>query len=299
MRYLLLPLFLLSLAACNTSPDQSTGTHTDHTHLVDSAASTTEVPDTILPAEDELQHYAIDTSGLSPEPKTAVKIMIEGRFHKQEVWKGAETKQWLALVQNDSTFELQPAQLEITPFYDPVNDKGRQVRSGREVRGEHQHTLLFITGMDKLKLGIVDTVGYPSQVILPNTSVDLQYKGKTYTLTASGDSVQNESSESYSLKNYSWSVSSIRNGKKITQQLASDEDFESAIYVLLWAGDLDRDGIPDLLADLSNHYNTSQVALFLSSRADKGKLYKRVATFRTDAYPVQAAADSLQTTVVQ
>lgn len=292
----ILPALIITLAvvACNSSTEQSKPGQTDHTHLLETDSSLSERPDTAsLPSDDELQHYTADTSDLTPEPKAAAKIMIEGRFHKHEVWQGAERKSWLALVQDDSVFRLTPAQLRVQLFHDPVLDKGQLVKSGREVRSEHPNTLLFLTGIDRLKAGIIDTVGYASQVILPNTSLTLHYKGNSYTLQASGDSIQQEGSESYSVQNYSWTVSGTRNGRKITQQLAADSDFESAIYVLLWAGDLDRDGIPDLLADLSNHYNTSRVTLFLSSLADKGKLYKRVATFTSEAYPTLPAPDSL------
>lgn len=288
-------LFLaLSMTACNNSPDQSQADKTDHTHLLETDSSLVQATDSAaLPPDDELQHYAPDTTDLSPEPNTAAKIMIEGRFHKHEVWQGAERKPWMALVQDDSVFRLQPSHLQVTTFFDPVYDKGRQVRSGREVRGELPNTLLFVSGIAKLQASEVDTVGYPDQVILPNTSIDLRYKGKTYTLAASGDSIQQEGSGSYSVQNYKWTVSGTKNGRRISQELAADENFESAIYVLLWVGDLDRDGIPDLLADLSNHFNTSKVTLFLSSLAEKGKLYKKVADFKTEAYPEIASPDSL------
>lgn len=284
----------LSMAACNNSPDQSQTSKTDHTHLLDTDSSLVQAPDSAtLPPDDELQHYTPDTTQLSPEPNTAAKIMIEGRFHKHEVWRGAESKSWLALVQDDSVFRLQPSRLQVSTFFDPVYDKGRQVRSGREVQGEHPNTLFFVTGIAKLQAGAVDTVAYPNQVILPNTSINLRYKSKVYTLTASGDSIQHEGSESYSVQNYKWTVTGTKNGRKVTQVLASDENFESAIYVLLWVGDLDRDGIPDLLADLSNHFNTSKVTLYLSSLAEKGKLYKKVADFKTEAYPEIASPDTL------
>lgn len=286
-------LFLaLNMVACNNSPDQSQATKTDHTRLLETD-NRVEEDTAALSADDDPENYTPDTTNLSPEPSTAVKIMIEGRFHKREVWQGAEHKPWMALVQNDSAFQLQPSRLQVNSVFDPVLDKGRQVRSGREVSGEHPNTLFFVTGMTRLQSNEVDTVGYPNQVILPNTSIDLKYKGKTYTLAASGDSIQQEGAESYSVQNYKWIVTGAKNGRKITQELASDENFESAIYVLLWVGDLDGDGIPDLLADLSNHFNTSKVTLFLSSLAEKGKLYKKVADFKSEAYPEIVSPDSL------
>ena len=297
MRHLLFPLFLLCLAGCNSSTDKVTADKTDHTHLLDSATTTAvETSDTtVSPTEEELRHFAVDTTGLTPEPQAPVKILIEGRFHKQEVWQGAESKQWMGLVYQDSTFQLRPTHIRVLPFFDPVLDKrNARVMSGREVKdAASDNALLFITGMAKLKPGPVDTASFSNAVVLPNTSLHLKFKGSTYTLEAIGDSIQDESSESYSLQNYSWKISGVKNGKKMSQELAHAQDFESAIYVLLWAGDLDRDGIPDLLADLSNHYNASEITLFLSSQADKGKLYKKVATFKSEAYPSQPATERL------
>jgi hypothetical protein len=295
MRHPLFLLLLLSLAGCNSTPDKATENKTGHTHLQDTTSGAVETSDTTtLPTDEELKHYAIDTAGLMPEPHTPAKLLIAGRFHKQEVWQGAESKQWMGLVYEDSTFQLRPTQLQVTPFFDPILDrKAAQMMSGREISSTDANTLLFLTGVDQLKAGTVDTMGFANAVVLPNTSLQMKYKGKAYILEATGDSVRDESSESYSLQNYSWKISGLKNGKKITQELASDVNFESAIYVLLWAGDLDRDGIPDLLTDLSNHYNASEITLFLSSKADKGKLYKKAASFRTEAYPVQAASDTL------
>ena len=48
--------------------------------------------------------------------------------------------------------------------------------------------------------------------------------------------------------------------------------------MILWAGDIDRDGRLDLLIDMSNHYNVSAPTLFLSSHAGKGQLVARVAS---------------------
>ncbi len=41
---------------------------------------------------------------------------------------------------------------------------------------------------------------------------------------------------------------------------------------LLWSGDLDRDGQPDFLFDLTHHYNISHLALFLSSQANEDEI---------------------------
>ena len=70
--------------------------------------------------------------------------------------------------------------------------------------------------------------------------------------------------------------------KRATQVLfQSDEEFDCAIPTLLWVGDLDRDGKPDLLIDLHRHYNVFLPTLFLSSEAGQGGILKQVASIRS------------------
>ena len=47
--------------------------------------------------------------------------------------------------------------------------------------------------------------------------------------------------------------------------------------VLLFAGDLDRDGKLDLVFDTTDHYNVARPTLFLSSQARPGELLHEVA----------------------
>jgi hypothetical protein len=42
----------------------------------------------------------------------------------------------------------------------------------------------------------------------------------------------------------------------------------------IWAGDIDRDGFPDLFLDISPKYSFSNPALFLSSKAGDNELQK-------------------------
>jgi hypothetical protein len=54
---------------------------------------------------------------------------------------------------------------------------------------------------------------------------------------------------------------------------------DDATPALLFAGDLDRDGVLDLLLDTTDHYNLSRPTLFLSSQAGTGELLREVARF--------------------
>jgi hypothetical protein len=46
---------------------------------------------------------------------------------------------------------------------------------------------------------------------------------------------------------------------------------------LIFIGDIDGDGAPDFIFDTSNNYELTSVALFLSTKAEKGKITKKVA----------------------
>lgn len=229
--------------------------------------------------------YVADTTDLSPEPNTPLKILLEGSFHKNEVWKDAEKKQWLAVILEQGHYYLRPAGITVRPVYDPVLDSdkvvnGKRMISGREVISQDSNTVFLLTGLPKFKAGEVDTAAFQKNIIYANKTLTYGFKGKEYYIKSYGDSVQQHNNE-YRYQNYGWKVSGKKKGKWLEQKLVEHETFDDSIYMLLWAGDLDRDGIPDLLIDASNHYNVSSIVLYLSSMAEKGKLYKKVAVFET------------------
>lgn len=278
--YKLLLLSLVMLFSCKQSADKVvSGPPTDHTVAIPTDEESDSIEDKVYVT------YEADTSDLAPEPGTPLKILLEGSFHKQEVWKDAEKKQWLAVFYENGRYYLRPGSLQIKAAYDPVADSeqevnGKRIISGREVISQDSNTVFFLTGLSKYKEGELDTVAFTKNIIPANKSISYTFKGRPYSIKAYGDSIQLSEKE-YSYRNYGWKVTGLKNGRRVEQVLAEDEQFEDSIYMLLWAGDLDRDGTPDLLIDVSNHYNVSAIALFLSSMAEKGKLYKKVAVFET------------------
>lgn len=47
---------------------------------------------------------------------------------------------------------------------------------------------------------------------------------------------------------------------------------DSSVPGVVWSGDLDRDGTIDVILDTSSSYNVSSLTLYLSSKAQKGKI---------------------------
>ncbi|WP_299821420.1 hypothetical protein [uncultured Pontibacter sp.] len=276
-------LLLLPLAFCFSCKQsvENTVTVPQHDHVVATIADEPEATE----KEEVYITYEADTANLSPEPDTPLKLMLEGSFHKQEVWQHAEKKPWLAVYDENGRFYLRPASFKVQPVYDPVTDSenevnGKRIISGREVIGQSENTVFYLTGLTKYKEGELDTVSFSQSVIPANKELKFTFKGKPFSIKAYGDSTKLHD-EAYRYHNYSWKVTGTKHGKRLEQTLAENEQFDESIYTLLWAGDLDRDGTPDLLIDVSNHYNISTIVLFLSSMAEKNKLYKKVAVFET------------------
>ena len=99
-----------------------------------------------------------------------------------------------------------------------------------------------------------------------------------YTLKAEG----NLAPESGSALTYKLSISGPKKGKNIDQIIVNHEFLDDGITEILWIGDLDADGIPDMIIDMSETNCISSPALFLSSKADEGKLLKLVAECESD-----------------
>ncbi|PRY15485.1 hypothetical protein CLV24_102106 [Pontibacter ummariensis] len=274
---LLFSLSVLLLLSCN-KPSKITASAppTDHEVLEEPLPPKAGKPATA--ADEDYHSLTLDTTGLSPEPNTPVQLLLEGTFHKQEVWQGAERQEWLGLFYENGKYELRPTKLKVHVVEDPTADSAGVI-SGREVIGIAPHVAFFIRGL-QAKAGAVDSASFSKTTVAANKAIPYTFKGQDYLIKAYGDSIQ-EADMEYAYRNYGWKVVGRKRGKQIEQVLAEDESFDDSIYVLLWAGDLDRDGIPDLLLDLSNHYNVSRYTLFLSSMAERGKLYKKVAMFET------------------
>lgn len=235
-------------------------------------------------AEDSLLTEAettitVDSSNLAPEPTGKIKLLLEGTFHKDEVWQGVQQKKWLALVFEEGQYVLKPVQATVKTVYDPAHDPDSLHISGRAVSSSRPGTIVLLTGLSNPNPGKIDTVALERDVLAPGHKISFKTSRGTYQLTASGDSAAVEGTNLFKIQNYSWKVSGNKAGSKVTQTLAEDHSFENAIYVLLWMGDLDGDGVQDIIADLSTSRARNNITLFLSSMAGKGKLYHQAASF--------------------
>jgi hypothetical protein len=94
--------------------------------------------------------------------------------------------------------------------------------------------------------------------------------GKSYTIYATGkkNNPSEVGSDFYQVSNYKLFISTVKNGKKITQLIYSVEEFNERMPAnIQLVGDIDGDGILDLFMDTSDSYAGAKYSLFLSSNA--------------------------------
>ncbi len=158
--------------------------------------------------------YEADTSNLTPEPLIPIKLLLEGTFHKQEVWKGADKKEWLGVFNENGRFYLKRTKLSIIPAFDPVLDAGKEINgkrilSGREVVSQDSNAVFFLMGLPKYTEGIIDSVAFTRSIIPANKQLRYSFKGKHYSIRATGDSTLNSEGQ-YNYRNYSWKVTGVK-----------------------------------------------------------------------------------------
>lgn len=260
MPKLLLPfLLLLFLAACE-EPQKP--------HLPP-------LPDSAQQAHnDSVKKNAPEDTAAGLLPPDSIHLLSLSGFHHEEVWPEAVSEKWQGIFRHDSTCYVDDVQLRFRRCYDPVVDDDSTVKSGWNVTTTHKDSCLFLCSGAGFGNGNVNSIRLSKQEILPGESETFQYNGTTYTLFATGKSAE----EFYA--DYKLYLKAEKDGQVIKQLLIKQENFDEQMIKLLFIGDLDGDTRPDFLIDASRHYNMLLPTLFLSGKAEKSKLLKKMAQHR-------------------
>jgi hypothetical protein len=200
-------------------------------------------------------------------------VFYPGMMHGEEVPKNAETLNWMALVlEKDSSFSIKKVQLKKEIEHDPIVDgEDESVKTGLSFSCDSSLHALYFFSIPLPEQNHFKGHFLPSSSFFPGSNYSVQQNGKTFKISATGEGLNNEgqptekSEEIRGYKNYRI----VFEGPGIQQELLSKkEDYESTPQPL-FIGDLNMDGIPDLIMDTESHYNITGLALFLS---EKGKL---------------------------
>lgn len=202
------------------------------------------------------------------------QLMLAGEtFHGDEV-PGRDGETWFALVVDGGKATLQSTTLKIEAVNDPISD-GPDDRTGRSVAAPGIEPRVLLRGIASLRAGEVAVAMDDVRALSAATPLPIAFGGKTLNLAVrcSGTSDALECN--------------VVLGDGATEQVLFDTyaargengaiELGDAIPLVLFAGDLDRDGRVDLLIDTTDHYNLSRPTLFLSGAAKKGQHVAQVA----------------------
>lgn len=231
----------------------------------------------ILPDKNEMA-FVKDTGN--------IRIMEVGVFHGDEV-DTTITTQWYGLYKNTIYNYIKKASPKFSIVKDEIVDSDDE-KTGIEVSvANNDNCILLITGTD-LPEGDITTAYFFNEEPMPKDTVyfkklgselPFDYKNTMLTATSYGDFT---SDSVYTIiQNYKLIVTQNVNDTITKQELLyMPNGFDDTMITILWAGDIDGDGLLDLYIDATDHYNVSAPTLFLSSEAGEGELLKRVAWLR-------------------
>lgn len=224
-----------------------------------------------------------DTAEFPANGSFLVRALTTGTFHSDEVWMNADKEKWFGIFQNTTGFYITSTQLKIKRVRDEMFDESKNVKTGWEVKTTNKDTCIFLVeSFPALSNRSIQSVPLPKKQIYPGDTVKFQYLGIDYQLFATGGKKQNQDAlNAVEVWNYKLYLSATIKGQLHKSLLAAQPNFNDKMISVIFAGDIDGDGIVDLLIDNSNHYNATSPTLYLSKPAEKGEVLKPIGNHLT------------------
>ena len=217
------------------------------------------------------------------EPKPVVTEKINDTFEilipKEYRDQGEEnevnelTKNWLDLYKKNEKYYLGKADYNIS--------RGFSECSGDSTKVIHsKNNSILLMNSPQLALGEVETITVGKNKIWPKEKLKFRFANKEYTLRAEGKVLSSEKVHTdngkeifQNVKNYKLYISTTDSPEQL---FLEEESFNDTFVELLFIGDIDKDGKPDFIFGANRDYEEERVILYLSSKATKGKLIKKV-----------------------
>lgn len=259
------------LTACNDTTrmteTESTTITTDTQNRVGDKADT----DTTGPIGTEYTVFPIDSH-------LSAQVLTVGKFHRDEVRRNADKQKWYGLFQNKSGFYLAQTSLRLTRVHDPVLDGNENEKTGWNVQTSiNDSAIILIEQLDYLSTRKVEQAVLSKNQLLPGDTLRIKYSGLDYTIYATGDKkrIQN-TTEEFEVTNYKLYLTASIKGQHRQSLLVAHPNFDDQMITLIFAGDIDGDGILDLIIDTSRHYNARKPTIYFSKPAKNGEIVKPI-----------------------
>lgn len=200
------------------------------------------------PGQTESRGVGIFTGYLGNVTKASSDILNDSEFEN------------LCLFKINEKYYLKLSKLHVETGYNDCEQDSVQ----HYVTDNEEDYLFLFTDFKKYNKKGMESVVSERKEIYPGEKISFKFGRKHYELHASGE-IDNGDINNYIIF-FSYE------GAKNKQTLVSIPKVASTVGKLVFIGDLDDDGKPDIILDASHHYEFVKIMLFLSSTAKKNNL---------------------------
>jgi hypothetical protein len=210
------------------------------------------------------------------------RILVAGMHHGGDVGP-FDSNDWYGLFPTDSGYSLETVELRSDPCHDYCVDGAGESTAVCISVDQTPKPLVLVQSRRSLRTGLVRTAYAERTDLVPGVPVHLgQHNRKVFSIVALGEVTDEGHRPPGDLLILGYTLKLYRQGPNGGSQVLAE--FERLAYDGLpnirWAGDLDGDGLVDLLLDIRNRYGTRHYALYLSSEANAEQLVELVADLR-------------------
>lgn len=215
-----------------------------------------------------------------------VEILLPTQYRKESTGypKNVKEKEWFEIYKDTKTNQWKIAKADLKITY------GRDECVGEDVmiiHSDQENTALFFTPFDGLSENLVTIL--ENKPLFPERNVKFNFKGKEYRFLPMGTCLDENgqmmtASEVKAKKEEDLIDNTKISGYRLafgeagnSQEIAVVEHIEFSSPRVIWAGDLNSDGLPDFILDLPDFYESRHLFFFLSDKNDKEKPFKKAA----------------------
>jgi hypothetical protein len=282
MKKITIPLFTLLITAvsCNESTDKQEKETKQEIEITEVTEVTEEAVE-----EEVIPQLAIEpiTNTSSPydsewnasfkklvDIHETIEILYPGDYSSGEIDSAILDQNWIGLTRSGNYINFGKALIQLSPIEDPWGEEGN-LDGTKVFNSSGKPAFMYLSGINDIDgINMEDIISsQPFSELLPGEVFNFG----SFTLSATGN--YDEENNQYS--NYKLTLSGMKDSFHIEQEILFQEFFDDAMINFYWIGDLDQDGLPDMLIDTSHKYSYSNPTLFLSSQSHQNTLVKKVA----------------------
>ncbi|MDI9863634.1 hypothetical protein QM480_04825 [Flectobacillus sp. DC10W] len=212
----------------------------------------------------------VDSTNMFPkETDYKIKVQMSGTFHEGQVPLDSDKKSWMGIFQTERGIELKKTSISLEKVHDEIIDEQPEAKTGIQINiPQKDICLLLIEAQPYLEDHVIAPLTLPRIEFYPNDVAEFEYLGVKYKLFAVGKKeVSKDDPNQILVTDYTLTISFTKDGKDYNNVLIRQPHFDSKIPTIQFAGDIDGDGILDLMLDAATYYNDINSTLYLSKIA--------------------------------